>query len=255
MLTAILITAFILLLGVLSHRHSRLENRIYKNVPLNDWLLVLILPVSLYLCWFFMVKNILSRPNIGILPLDDFDILAISILFMIYGFVGNGIHFTGKILWRYLQTQRRSIAFKINEMFHGKLSHYLVYLNFIFILFTLPIFEINHPMVYGVTNQYLLFIAIGGMIFGIACSKAIFYTNEWFGGYNKPLFYVVSILLIFILIILNYFQLRFAYYPIYLFTFVTGGSFISTFILRQLFIFTSLGNRRRLRFLAKMLSA
>lgn len=254
MLTAILITAIILLLGVLSHRRSRLENRIYKNVPLNDWLTVLILPVVLYICWFYMVKNILSRPNIGILPLEDIDILAITILFMIYGFVGNSMHFTGKILWRYLQSQRHSIAYKINEMFHGKLSHYLVYLSLILILFTLSILEINHPVVSGVTNLYLLFIALGGLIFGVAYSKAIYYTNEWFGGYNKPLFFVVSVLLIILVIVRGYFQLRFAYYPVYLLTLVMGGSFISTFILRQLFIFTRLGSKRRLRFLAKILS-
>ncbi len=254
MLTAILITAVIGLLGVLSHRRSRLENKIYKNVPLSEWIVVFILPIALYICWFFIIKNIVQRPNINLLPFEDFDILAVTILFMVYGFVGNSIHFTSKILWGALQNYKSSHAYKINEMFHGKLSHYLAYLNAIFILYLLPVLEINHPLVTNNTFIALFLITISGIVFGVSGSKAIFYTNEWFGGYNKPIFFIVSILLLLLLMIEKYFQLKYIYYPLNLFIVSMGGSFSSTFILRQLFIFARLGNKRRLRFLAKILS-
>ncbi len=254
MLTAILIAAIIAMLGVLSHRRSRLENKIYKDVPLTDWIVVFVLPISLYISWFFMVKNIIQRPNIGLLPLEDFDILSVTILFMVYGFVGNSIHFTGKILWRSLRNYKSSHAYKINEMFHGKLSHYLAYLNAMFIIFFLPILEINHPFETYITSATLSLAAFGGIVFGISGSKTIFYTNEWFGGYNKPIFFIASILLVLLLTVERYFQLKFSYYPMNLFAVSMGGSFISAFILRQLFIFSKLGSRRRLRFLAKILS-
>jgi len=255
MLTGIIIIALVGLLGVLSHRRSRLEHRIYKHVPLQDWLVVLLLPISLYIGWFFVVKNILFRPTVSHLPFSDIDILAFTILFMVYGFVGNAIHFTGKILWRYLKDYNHSMAYKVNEMFHGKLSHYLVYLNALFLTFLLAILEINHPVQIAVGNFYLYLIAGFGVIFGFAGSKTIFYTNEWFGGYNKPLFIISSVLLLFLTWIGKYFRLSFPYYPIYLFVISMGLSFNSAFILRQLFIFMKLSTRRRLRFLAKMFSA
>lgn len=255
MLTGILIIAVIGLLGVLSHRRSRLESKIYKNIPLTDWLIVLFLPVILYIGWFFVVKNILNRPFISLIPLDDIDILAITILFMVYGFVGNGIHFTGKILWRYLHPYKHSMAYRINEMFHGKLTHYLVYLNSMFIVFLLAVLEVNHPIQDTVTSGYLKLMAIAGVIFGISATKTIFITNEWFGGYNKPLFFIVSLLLMIIMTMNKIFQISFSSYPINLFVVSMGVSFISAFVIRQLFIFTRLNTKRRLRFLTRILSA
>lgn len=257
MLTGILIIAIVGILGVLSHRRSRLENRIYRNVPLPEWLTVLVLPIALYLGWFVMVKNIIRRPAVEKFPLDDFDILAITILFMIYGFVGNGIHFTGKILWRYLKSEKHYLAYKVNEMFHGKLSHYLVYLNCMFIIFLLSIIEINHPVsTYTyLTRGYLRLSALSGILFGYAASRSIFYTNEWFGGYNKPLFVISSALLMFILGINRLYGMNYSYYPVNLFVVSMGATFVSSFVLRQLMIFARLGQKRRLRFLAKIFSA
>lgn len=255
MLTGILIIATITLLAVLSHRRSRLENKIYKNVPLNEWLNVLVFPVMFYLGWFFMMKNILARPKIGFLPFDDFDILAITLLFGVYGFVGSTLHFTGKILWRYLKTDRRSMVYKVNEMFHGKLSHYLVYLNMAFIGFFIPMLEINHPLVMPITSFYLFLIVIAGVVFGMSGTRAIFYTNEWFGGYNKPLFFIFSILLIIIWAIFKTLRLKFSLYPVSLFIVAIFASSVVSFLLRQFLIFSHLNNKRRLRFLAKVLSA
>lgn len=255
MLTGILIIAVVGLLGILSHRRSRLEHRIYKNVPLEDWFVVFLLPASLYIGWFFIVKNILSRPTVPLFSFEDIDILALTILFMVYGFVGNAIHFTGKILWRNLQNYSHIHAYKINEMFHGRLSHYLVFLNGFFIIFLLAVLEINHPVEGYVANYYLLLIAVLGIIFGFSGSKAVFYTNEWFGGYNKPLFIISSLLLLFLVSLGKYYRISYLFYPIYLFVTVMGISFVTAFVIRQIFIFMRLGSKRRLRFLAKIFSA
>ena len=253
MFTGLLIIAIAGFLGVLSHRRSRLENKIYKNVPLDDWLMAFALPISLYIGWFFVVKNIISRPLIEIFPLSDFDIFALTILFMVYGFVGNGIHFTGKILWRHMKNHQHTMAYKINEIFHGKLSHYLIYLNGIFIFFLMAVLELNHPLGWDISD-FLGIIAILGIIFGYSASRAIFYTNEWFGGYNKPLF-SISTIIIGVLIGLDiYYHLDYSSYPVYLFVTSMIISFASSFVLRQFFIFIKLGNKRRLRFVAKMFS-
>lgn len=224
-------------------------------MPLDDWLNILGLPIFLYLGWFFVVKNILGRPNIVLLPLDDFDILAVTILFMVYGFVGNAIHFTGKILWRYLNQHKHVMAFRVNEMFHGKLSHYLIFLNGLFILFMLPVLEVNHPYIYPLTTFSLYLIVLAGIVFGISTCKSVFYTNEWFGGYNRPLFYITFFLFVLHLAIVKTFSLKFSLYPVNLFILTMFISEVCTYLVRQLFIFTRLGEKRRLQFLAKFLSA
>lgn len=254
MLTGILIIAIVTLLAALSHRRSRLESKIYKNVPLADWLTVLIFPILLYIGWVSLVKNILARPYLVIIPFDDIDILAITILCMVYGFVGNAIHFTSKILWRYLVLQKNTMAYRVNEMFHGKLSHYLTYLNAIFIVFLLPVLEINHPLEIPAQSQILKLIMAAALIIGISASKSVFYTNEWFGGYNKPLFFIVSVFTFALSLIFRSFRLDFSYYPVGLFVFALYLSIIVTFLTRQMFIFTRLGNKRKLRFVAKILS-
>ena len=254
MFTGIIIIASIGLLGILSHRRTRLENRIYKNVPLTGWLNVLVFPVMLYLGWFSVVKNILARPVISYIPFDDFDILAITILFGVYAFTGNAIHFTGKILWRYLEHHKHTMAYHINEMFHGKLSHYLVYLNVIFCGALLSVLEINHPLIDRLPLMYLFVIIVAGIISGLSARRGIFYANEWFGGYNKPLFFVILGLQLILAALFKSLKLHLSFYPISVFIISIFVTVIIAFLARQIFIFARLGNKRRLRFLVKVLS-
>lgn len=255
MITGILIIAVVSLLGVMSHRRSRLENRVYKHVPLTEWLVVLVIPVLIFFGWVMIVKNVLARPSVSILPYDDIDILAITMLSMAYAFVGNAFHFTSKILWTYLKNQKYSMAYKVNEMFHGKLSHYLVFLNAIVIIFLLPVLELNHPITYQNSNIISNMLMVSGVILGMSSIKTIFYTNEWFGGYNKPLFFFILAFLVALLTVIQYFRLDLGDYPVTLFVMAMGFSSICTFIFRQMAIFAKLGSKRRLRFLAKILSA
>lgn len=254
MLTGLYIIVFVCILVILSHRRSKLENKVLKNVALYDWLVVLVFPVLLYIGWIFIIRNIVMRPRVDILPFDDFDIFAVTVVFMVYGMVGNSIHFTSKILSRYL-TKSHKMAYQLNEMFHGKLSHYLVFLNGLFIFFMLPVLEVNHPAQDTLTRNYMSLMILAGIIVGIFASKGIFYTNEWFGGYNKPLFFLTATLLCLLVSFFQLNNLKSTEYPIYVFITSFFISFISTFIFRQLFIFTRLGKKRRWRFLAKALSA
>jgi hypothetical protein len=254
MLTGIFILAFVAILGILSHRRSRLEEKIIKNVPLEDWLTILGLPLGLYMGWYLIIRNIVNRPFVSLAFYDDIDVLAVNSMFLVYGFVGNALHFNAKVLWRYLKKDKKSTVYRINEMFHGKLSHYLAFLNAIFIIFMLPILEINHPLRASLFNTYIQLLIIGGAVFGYAASKAFFYTNEWFGGYNKPLFLLSSALLTALILIFKLTGYSLGHYPVSIFVIAVFSSIITAFIIRQFFIFTRLGSRRRLKFMAKMLS-
>lgn len=254
MLTGLLIVAIVGLLGVLTHRKDSFEERIFKHVPWSEWLIVLVVPMFVYLGWAVVVNNIIDRPRVRIIPFDDFNIIAVTVLFMLYGFVGNAMHFTGKVLWRYLHQDNHRMAYRVNEMFHGRLSHYLIFLNAMFILFLLSIIEINHPIPDGVTKSYLLFTALLGIVFGIVAIRVIFYTNEWFGGYNKPLFFIFITLFTTQFILFKSLRLSFYSYPVSSFvaySFITG---ISVFIAQQIGIFSRLDAKRRLKYLVRIIS-
>lgn len=254
MLTGLLIIAIVGLLGVLTHRRSRFEERVLKHVPLTEWIVVLIAPLLIYIGWAVVVNNIIDRPRMRIIPFDDFNILAVTVLFMVYGFVGNSMHFTSKVLWRYLKNQKKSMAYRVNEMFHGRLSHYLTFLNTLFILFLLSIIEINHPVLGGVTKLYLAVAAICGIGFGIAGVKTIFYPAQWFGGYNKPLFFVYSVLFGIQFSLFKILRLSFFSYPVSAFVayaFMTG---IVAFITQQFGILSRLDAKRRIKYLVRIIS-
>ena len=253
MFTGFLIAAIVGLLGVLTHRRSRFEQRVFKNVPLSEWIIVLVVPVFMYLGWAVVVNNIIDRPRMRIIPFDDFNIIAVTALFMVYGFVGNSMHFTSKVLWRYLKDQKKSMAYRVNEMFHGKLSHYLIFLNVLFIIFLLSITEINHPVSGGVTKLYLAMTALCGVIFGVSAVRTVFYPDEWFGGYNKPLFFVYLGLFLVQFSLFKVYNLSFYNYPVSMFvayTFMTG---IVAFTAQQLGILSRLDAKRRIKYLVRII--
>src|SRR3989338_2359673 len=254
MLTGLIIIATAGLLAVLSHRHDRLSNKILKNVSLNEWLGIGVFPIFLYIGWAIIIQNILQRPNIGIFFLDDIDILAIMLLCLIYGYVAVALHFASKVLWIYLKGNKKSMAYRVNEMFHGKMSHYLGFLNLLIVFLTVSLLELNHPVEYPIFRSYLTYIVIVGIVSGLAMSKTVFYTNEWFGGYNKPLFFVTIVLLSILIFIFKTLSLSYAFYPIGLFIHTFYISMLLAMLVRQIVIFSNLPDRRKLKFLSRILS-
>lgn len=254
MLTGILIVAVVGLLAILSYRVNRLEEKVLKNVPMVDWLQLLIFPVFFYIGWVLIVKNILAQRSVSLFPLDDLDILAITIIFMVYSFVGNAMHFTSKILSRYLEGRKETMAYQINEMFHDKLSHYIVFLSSLFIVFLLFILEINHPVVIPLANSYLRLVVLVGIVFGAAVFKGLlYYGGEYFGDRIKPLFLVTVILFGTLLGLLRWFGIQFSFYPVSLFVVCVFLSIFMAFIMRQFLIFSKLNSKKRLKILTRAL--
>lgn len=255
MLTGLLVIVALGVIAVLTHRNSRIEQVILKDIYLWEWLTILVLPMMFYIGWILIVKSILERPKLPIFPLDDFDVIAITILFLSYGSIGNALHFISKVMWRYISKAKKTMLYRINEMFHDKLSHYLIYLGAIFTLFLLPILEINHPIDGGLMPHYLAIIIVSGIVFGNFAGRGIISVNEWFGGYNKPLFFVIAVILGLVLSLYKSLHLSVKHYPVSIFIISMGGSYLSTFIFRQIVIYSKLNNKRKLKFLTKLFQA
>ncbi len=252
----ILFLAILALLAVLSHRRPRLEQRVLRHVPLIDWLSVLIFPFLMFVGWVGIVRNITGRPVQSILPFDDFDLIIVMTLFLSYSFVGNGMHFTAKVIWRYLsKNDHTRMVWRVNEMFHNKIGHYIVYITLIAVFFLTAVFEINHPLVVPLEQISFWFTIISGIVFGFSGAKAIYYTSSWFGAYNRPIFVLVVAIALCLYILIKAYNLNLLNYPVFVFMYSVAWSFVGSFLIRQFILYSRLSHRNRLRFLHKIFSA
>lgn len=254
MITGAVLLAIFTFLGFVSYRRQRLEQKVFKNIPLTDWINILVLPIGMYGAFYLMMRNILSRENLQVLDLDNMTLGAIGILFLVYAFVGNSIHFVGKVLWRYLPKRKSSMSYKVNEIFHGKLSHYLSYVCSGMVLFIAGLLELNHPIIDRLSDSSVRMLVLAGIVFGVSVSKSIFYTNAWFGGYNKPVFFVVTLLFLTLWSIIQSHELDLRLYPFNVFVLALYGSTSSTFLARRFMVMTRLSGKKRLRFIMRILS-
>lgn len=253
MFKGIFLVALVAAIAVFFHRRGRLEEKVFKRVPLIEWLNIFFFPVLFYIGLFSIVRNIVSRPRLEVFPVSDFDIFSVMMFFFALAFVGDGIHFTGKILWRYLNKDKRDLAYKVNEMFHGRLSHYLIYINVIFLCFMLAIIEMNHPLSYAFQGMYIAGLIAAAVIMGISSSKTVFYTSQWFGGYNKPIFFLVISVTSLLIGFMKLYELDLRYYPVAIFIATLFLTIIAIYLIRLAMVVLSLNEKRRLRFLVRFL--
>ena len=257
MITGLILFSVIVFVGIISYRRPRLEERVIRSIPLIDWMIGLILPMGGFLALVLIVRNIVSRTAVEILDFDDFTLASFFIFFIMYTFVGISIHFVAKVLSRYITPNRHARIYQINEIFHGKLSHYISFVSILLAIFTLALWEINHPLlgIDQITQAARIMTIIFGSLLGYSSAKAIFYTSGWYGGYNKPLFFLVGVLLAVLVVFYRNFSLKLIFYPVNLFVVSMFVSFLATFIFRQFLNFSRLRKKKRLQFLAKILSA
>lgn len=253
MISGILLITIVGFIGIIVYRRPKLAEKVFKEVPLIDWLNLLILPLFFYLGIVIVVEHILSRPKTELLDYDKLHLVPLGALFLIYGFVGYSIHFVSKVLSRYISPNKKDLVYRVNELFHGKLSHYMTYFCTLVVLFILAILEINYPLDNKLNSSHEILIIISGVVFGVSASKVIFSTNEWFGGHNKPLFVVVSLMTVITFVLFTSLKISFLYYPFAYFAAAVFTSIMVTFIFRQFLIFSKLGSKRRLKFLIRLL--
>jgi hypothetical protein len=254
MLSGIILFSIVTLLMVISYRRPRLEQRVINNIPLVDWMNLLFFPLFLYFGLVLIVVNILQRPNMNIIDFDDVQLLSVGILFLVYLFVGNSIHFVGKVLSRYMAPGKHGQLFKINELFHGKLSHYITLVCALLTIFIVGLLEVNHPSWVTLSAVSLYLLLLCGLLLGISASKIVFYTSDWYGGYNKPLL-ILSVTLESILFgMFQIFHLKMSMYPINVFLTSFFFFLITAFILKRLLRASKWGKQKSFRFLMRILS-
>ena len=254
MLTGILIISLVTFIAVVSYKRPRLEQKLIKQIPIIDWLLIFVFPIIFYFGLLTIVKSILLRARIDILDFEDIQLIGIGIIFMIYSYVGISVHFVAKVLSRYIKKEDNPKVYRINEIFHGKLSHYVTFACAYMVIFTLALLELNYPMFTILPEFYLVLIAISGILAGYSSFKAIFYTNAWYGGYSKPFFLITLVFLIILKTIYRSHELMMGYYPLNVFISFVLLTVLCIYTFRQFLIFSKLSKKRRMNFITRILS-
>ena len=254
MLTGILTIAFVAFIAVISYRHQRFEERLVKQIPLIDWLLMFVFPMTFYVGLINIVNNIVRRPRMQILDFDDSQILGLGIFFMVYAVVGISVHFVSKVLSRYIKQNRRDKAYRVNEIFHGKLSHYITFACAYLLVFSLALLEINHPLTEELNRLSFYVLAGVGIVAGFSAFKGIFITQRWIGGHSKPFFFISLVLLFFLTTIYKSHRLSLAYYPMNVFILLMLFTVVCIYVGRMFFRVAKLSGKRKLKFISRLLS-
>lgn len=253
MISGILIVSIVAFVAIISYRRPRFEQRVIKEIPLIDWMNILVTPLLMYLGIVFIVGGILSRKYIEILDINDFYLLAIGVLFMTYTYIGNSIHFVSKVLSRYIPKNKQSAVFNINEVFHGKLSHYLSFVCALLSIFVISLLELNHPLTLPYSKTVLWLLILSGITTGASAGKAVFNTSNWFSG-NRSLFYVSILLFTVLLALFIVHDLRITFYPFNLFIISALASLVVAFLVRRAFVMLKFHNKKGFQFLVKFLN-
>lgn len=142
----------------------------------------LILSLFVPMLFLNLGLDIMHRPEVKNLPLPSMLLFDFYVISLVCAAIGVGIHATSTSVYQSFVSHKHTKleAYKINEKFHGYLSHHMTYSGGIVGLLSLSLLEFNHPVSQH-WNSYLL-IAIGIAI-GVIGSIAIIwstYTINWF---------------------------------------------------------------------------
>jgi hypothetical protein len=246
----IVLLSFAAFIGSFCYKKPFFERKIIKNIPLIHWINLMIIPIFFYLGLAVVVRNILVRDRVTIVDIDDFYLISVLLIFLIYTFVGMSLHFVGKVLSLYIKPDHDSLAYQVNSVFHKKFSHYLSFICSMITLFGIAIIEINYPAITSLNKFQGSALALSGALFGIAGVHAIHNALE---NYYRTLTYFCFVLLFTLSYFVSLYQINIQYHPYIVFMISFYSSVISMFIARQLVISTRLHNRKKARIVNKFL--
>jgi len=182
-----------------THSRRRVIKLTMINIALN---LTASLFFSIFLILILQRSNLLSDPALLIL-------VIIYLVIMWLTFYGNGIYITSIVLEDFTLTELRVVnsfktQFIATHLFHGPISHILIYSGWLFVLLILSIIEIHLKL--PAPSTYWPIMLISGVVMGVFYAFAQIYNGtavyQLFSG-------TVAMFIIAITLILNRINLAF----------------------------------------------
>jgi hypothetical protein len=235
MIVGMLILFAVIAFGLLTYDRPRFEQKIYKNIPLDDWMLITVFPIGAYIATAFFVYSIVLRPTVQILPLRDIHIIIAGVLILLYSSAGNSIHFTSKVLWKYLDKHKHKTAYEVNELFHGRFSHLIVFVGVSLIMFCICLLEINHPLVQPINYQNQVSILLMSIVTSLFVIRMVIKSRSqdlsW--RINRPLVSFGILLGVLHGYIISSYKVDLSLHPFNAYTLLFFFTFILFFLLRK----------------------
>jgi hypothetical protein len=119
--------------------------------------------------------EVIKRPTVQVLPIPETMIFSFYVFAVIFGTIGSGIHSTSTSVYEVFIKERVNNAFYINQIFHGPLSHNMIYLGGVGVLTFISMLEINHPI--EVAHTTLEVNIILGLVLGVLISLGIIWSS------------------------------------------------------------------------------
>ena len=168
------------------------KKRILKITAIN-----LVLMISVYLFFLAILLSILYQQE-GIISYTNLIVAGITLIVLGICFYGNGIYITSIVIEAFTPLDlKKSKSFNIQDnvihLFHGPISHTLIYSGYIIIFFLFSIMEKNS----NPTTSLLYTMVVCGIITGIMYTIA-----QSFNG--TILYQFITSLSIFVIVITRY---------------------------------------------------
>jgi len=247
MILGMLVFFAVIAFGVLTYDRPRFEQKIYKNIPLDDWMLITVFPIGCYIATALFVYSIILRPTVQVLPFQDIDIIIAGVLILIYSSAGNSIHFTSKVLWKYLDKHKQKTAYEVNELFHGRFSHLITFIGVILIMFCICLLELNHPLSEPITDKTQLSVLLLSIFTGLFVARMVIKSRSqdlsW--RINRQMFSIGVLLACLHAYVISTYNINLLLHPFNDYTFLFLLTFIVSFLLRKAYYSLRIFNAAR----------
>ena len=172
-LTALFILAISSIITTMVYLQKWAKRKVFHELLEIRQILVLGI-LTIVFTTFFMNAffDIITQTNVHKVPISDMIVLNMLTIFLGSGVLGNGIHFTGKVLSYNLKHSKDRWVRKNSYFFHISLGHNLIYLFTWLASVLLSILEVNHPS--SVISQGTLgIVVLFGLIWGVSWTFTI----------------------------------------------------------------------------------
>jgi hypothetical protein len=253
MFTGIFLFVIALFIGIFSYQRPLIHKRSYKKIPLPYWLNMFVLPAIVICGIATIVASIMKNQRIELIGTNEYYLVSVIVIFVVYAFIGNSLHTVGKILSIYIPHDKSSALYQINRIFWDKLGHYLTFLCSICVLIGISFLEINYPSDISLTKTQLYFITIIGISFGVCTMRVLQLSSyQTTAKYYKNSIIVFSSLFALQLLIITKLNMNLRHYYFNLFMLSFLASTNLAFMLRYILKITKLNRLAKNKYFKKL---
>lgn len=142
--------------------------------------------------------DILARPQVATTLIPQNVLFALFVVSVVMAAMGVAIHSAATSVYLAFKEnfETEGEAFHTNEIFHGSLSHNLLFIGTILSVFFLSLLEVYHPVSKGINIDYLISL---GILLGLIQAIGVLWSGRIDVGYSLGSSFICSLFLLSVL--------------------------------------------------------